>query len=176
MKRVSTLGLAAAVLAGGGVTAPAQEMPMPQPTAEHERLQKDVGTWHAAVKMWMGPGDPMLSEGTETVSMVGAFWQVSSFEGSLMGQAFEGSGVMGWDAGKKQYVTTWVDSMTPTLSHGSATWDEAAKAYKGTLTVMGPDGSPQAMETIVSYPEEGKRVMTMKVAGQTTMEITYTKK
>jgi hypothetical protein len=31
------------------------------------------------------------------------------------------------------------------------------------------------METTVSYPEEGKRLFTMKVAGQTTMEITYTK-
>jgi hypothetical protein len=31
------------------------------------------------------------------------------------------------------------------------------------------------METTMSYPEEGKRVMTMKVGGQTTMEITYTR-
>lgn len=32
------------------------------------------------------------------------------------------------------------------------------------------------METIVAYPEEGTRVFTMKVGGQPTMEITFTRK
>jgi hypothetical protein len=176
MKRVLTLGAALAVLACGATAVVAQEPPMPQPTAEHQRLKEDVGTWDAQVKMWMGPGEPVVSQGTETVSMVGPFWQVSKFEGSMMGQPFTGTGWMGWDPAKKQYVSTWIDSMTPTVSHGSATWDEATKSYRGTMDGVGPDGSTQPMETTVSYAEEGKRVMTMKVAGMTTMEITYTRK
>jgi hypothetical protein len=175
MNRLLTLGAALGVLAVGAAPTLAQGPPMPQPAAEHELLQRDVGTWHAAMKMWMGPGDPMESQGTETVSMLGPFWQVSKFEGSFMGQSFAGTGWMGWDPAKKQYVSAWVDSMTPTISHGSATWDAATKTFSGTMTGIGPDGSPQAMETTVSYPEEGKRLFTMKVAGQTTMEITYTK-
>jgi Protein of unknown function (DUF1579) len=176
MKRVLTLGAAFAVLAGGATTTLAQGPPMPQPTAEHQRLKQDVGTWDAQIKMWMGPGEPMVSQGTETVSMVGPFWQVSTFEGSMMGETFTGKGWMGWDPEKKQYVSAWVDSTTPTISHGSATWDEATKSYTGSMDGVGPDGSVQTIETTVSYPEEGKRVLTMKVGGQTTMEIVYTKK
>jgi len=176
MRGVLTFGTAVAVLAGGAAAALAQAPPMPEPTADHQRLKQDVGEWHAAIKTWMGPGDPMESEGSETISMLGPFWQVSKFEGSFMGQSFTGIGLIGWDAEKKQYVSTWIDSMTPTISHGSATWDEATKTYTGSMTGMGPDGSPQTMETSVSYAEEGKRVFTMKVAGQPTMEIVYTKK
>lgn len=175
MKRAVALGSALGVLALGAVTTMAQGGP-PMPTAEHELLEQDVGEWHAVTKMWMGPGDPVESEGTETVSMLGPFWQVSTFEGSFMGQSFTGTGWMGWDPEKKQYVTAWVDSTSPAISHGSSTWDEATKTFSGTMTGMGLDGSPTTMETTVTYPEEGKRVLTMKVAGQTTMEITYTRK
>jgi hypothetical protein len=124
----------------------------------------------------MGPGEPMLSEGKETVSMVGPFWQVAKFESQFMGQPFTGMGLMGWDAEKKEFVSSWVDSMTPTISHGSVTWDAATKSFRGSMTGMGPDGAPQIMETVIAYPEEGKRIFTTKVGGQTTMEITYTRK
>jgi hypothetical protein len=160
------------ILAAGSASA---QPPMPQTTAEHELLTRDVGTWNASLEMWMGPGDPMTSEGTETVSMVGPFWQVAEFEGSFMGQPFTGTGWMGWDPEKKQFVSAWIDNMTPTISHGTSTWDAATKTFSGTMMAVGPDGSPQPMETTMSYPEEGKRVMTMKVGGQTTMEITYTR-
>jgi len=174
MKRVLAPVMAVAVLGAGAASVGAQQMPQPAP--EHELLQQDVGEWTAEMKMWMGPGDPVQSQGTETVTMLGPFWQVTKFEGSFMGQTFHGTGWTGWDAEKKQYVNAWIDSMTPTISHGSSTWDAATKTLTGTLTGMGPDGSPQTMETEVRYTEDGKRILTMKVQGQPTMEITYTRK
>jgi hypothetical protein len=176
MKRFAAVGLTFAVVAVGAVTVSAQGPPMPQPAPEHALLKQDVGEWHAVVKMWMGPGDPVQSEGTETVSMVGPFWQVSKFEGSMMGQKFEGTGWTGWDARQKRYVTAWIDSMTPVISHGSATWNAETKTLSGTMDGINPDGSKATMETTVVYTEGGERVMTMKMGGQPMMEITYTRK
>jgi hypothetical protein len=176
MKNVIALGLASGLLSLAAGPAIAQGPAMPQPTSEHALLAQDVGEWTATVKMWMGPGDPVESTGTETVSMRGPFWQVADFKGNVMGQDFEGTGWTGWDAEKKQYVGVWIDSMTPGIAHGTATWDPAAKTFNGSMESMGPDGRMQTMETSVSYPNEGTRVFTMKTDDQTTMEITYTRK
>ena len=42
-----------------------QESPVPKPTAEHQRLAEDVGTWDATMKLWaQGPNsEPVGVEG-----------------------------------------------------------------------------------------------------------------
>ena len=37
---------------------------MHQPGAEMDRLKPFIGTFAAQVKLWMGPGEPMVSTGT----------------------------------------------------------------------------------------------------------------
>ena len=77
-------------------------------------LRKDVGTWDATVEMFMAPGaPPEVSKGTEIVTMMGGFWQLTEFKSEMMGQPFEGRGATGYDPAKKKYVGTWVDTMTP---------------------------------------------------------------
>ena len=100
------------------VPALAQMPPMPTPGPEHEMLRKDVGTWDATVEMFMAPGaPPEVSKGTETVTMMGGFWQITEFKSEMMGQPFEGRGATGYDPAKKKYVGTWVDTMTPGYLH-----------------------------------------------------------
>ncbi len=42
---------------------------MSRTTEAHERLKPFEGTFKAEVKMWMGPGDPMVSTGTMTSTL-----------------------------------------------------------------------------------------------------------
>ena len=44
-----------------------QEMAAPGP--EHDRLKPFVGTFKAEVRIWMGPGEPMVSTGVMTSSL-----------------------------------------------------------------------------------------------------------
>lgn len=142
----------------------AQEMPQPAP--EHALLAADVGTWDAAVEMWMEPGKPPAkSEAVETVTMVGGFWQVQEFKGTFMGAPFEGRGLTGWDAQKKKYVSAWVDSGAPGLSHGEATYDAATKTMKGTIVGPGPDGKPQQMSMACTWKSADEREVTMGMVG-----------
>ena len=111
---------------------------MPTPGPEHEMLKKDVGTWDATVEMFMPGAPPSVSKGTEIVTMLGGFWQLSEFKSEMMGQPFEGRGTMGYDPAKKRYVGIWVDTMTPGFSTVEATYDPATK------TMTGHDGGPRA--------------------------------
>ena len=181
MKRLMMMGLIAGLCA---LPTLAQEgMPeMPKPTAEHAMLAKDAGEWDAAVKMWMDPSQPATeSKGTEKVSMIGPFWQVSRYKGSMMGQEFTGLGMVGWDASKKHYITSWIDSMTPSISHGTGSYDAATRTFTGTMDGMGPDGKPVKMSQKTVWKGDDTRVFTMGMPGPdgkefTTMEITYTRK
>jgi hypothetical protein len=150
--------------------------PMPQPGPEHEMLKKDVGTWDAAVEMFMEPGaPPTVSKGTETVTMLGGFWQLSEFKSEMMGQPFEGRGATGYDPAKKKYVGTWVDTMTPAYYTVEGTYDQATKAL--TTTMEGPDPSGQVTKTkaTTEWKDADTRVFTMYAPdGQNVvMRITY---
>jgi Protein of unknown function (DUF1579) len=150
---VSLLALAAPALA---------QPPMPQPGPEHEMLKKDVGTWDATVEMFMEPGGAATpSKGTETVTMLGGFWQVSEFKSEMMGQPFQGLGSTGYDPAKKKYVGTWIDSMTPAYYTVEGSYDPSTKTL--TATMEGPDHTGQVTKTkaTTEWKDADTRVFTM---------------
>ena len=90
--------------------------PMPQPTAEHQKLKEHAGNWKVACKFYMEPGKPpMETSAKETVEMVGEFWTVSKFESEMMGAPFLGRATLGFEPQSGKFVSTWIDSMSPTL-------------------------------------------------------------
>ncbi|HYN03132.1 MAG TPA: DUF1579 domain-containing protein [Vicinamibacteria bacterium] len=154
----------------------AQMPPMPTPGPEHDMLKKDVGTWDATVEMFMAPGaPPEVSKGTETVTMMGGFWQLAEFKSEMMGQPFEGRGAMGYDPAKKKYVGTWVDTMTPGYSTVEATYDPAKKTMTGTMEGTGPDGVLAKTKETTVWTDSDARVFTMYAPDGTTpmMRISY---
>jgi hypothetical protein len=165
---LSVLALAAPALA---------QMPgMPTPGPEHEMLKKDVGTWDATVEMYMEPGAPAaVSKGTETVTMMGGFWQLTEFKSEMMGQPFEGRGATGFDPAKKKYVGTWVDTMTPGYYTVEGIYNAATKTM--TAVMEGPDPSGQTAKTkeTTEWKDADTRVFTMYGPdGQSVgMRITY---
>lgn len=91
---------------------------MPQPTPEHARLQEAIGTWDVKGKFYMDPSaPPMESTGEETVEGLGGFWVVGRYESDFMGFPFHGRGTFGFDPWNREYVSTWIDSMSPAFYH-----------------------------------------------------------
>lgn len=110
---------------------------MPKPTAEHQWLDKFVGTWQSDVKSYMEPGQPpMVSTGTDVVKPVGEFWVVSNYKGTMMDQPFFGNMTLGYDADKHMFVSTWVDSMSGHLWNYEGNVDATGKIL--TLEAEGP--------------------------------------
>jgi hypothetical protein len=143
------------------VPALAQGPPMPTPGPEHAMLGKDVGTWDATVEMFMPGAPPSVSKGTEVVTMMGGFWQLTEFKSEMMGQPFEGRGTTGFDPTKKKYVGTWVDTMTPAYYTVEATYDAATKTLTGWMD--GPDQTGVVTKTkeTTEWKDADTRVFTM---------------
>jgi hypothetical protein len=170
-KALSVLSLSVLSLS---VPAFAQVPPTPGP--EHEMLKKDVGTWDATVEMFMAPGaPPSVSKGTETVTMLGGFWQVSEFKSEMMGQPFEGRGATGYDPAKKKYVGTWVDTMTPSYYTLEGTYDAATKTMSALMDGPDPSGAVTKTKQTTEWKDADTRVFNMYAPdGKTVgMRITY---
>ena len=152
--------------------------PLLKPGPEHEVLKQDVGTWDATVEMFEPGKPPAVSKGTETASLLGGLWLVSEFKSQLLGQPFEGRGTSGYDASKKKYVSSWVDSMSSGLTLGEASYDSRTKTMTGWME--GPDmsGKMTRMKETTEWKDADTKVFTMYMAGPdgkevTTMRITY---
>jgi hypothetical protein len=156
--------------------------PMPKPGPEHAVLKEHAGVWDATVESFMAPGQPpVLSKGIETGTMVGDFWLVSDFKTEIMGTPFTGRGTLGFDPAKKKYVSSWVDSMTPTLSLGESHYDAATRTFTGWLDGLDYAGKPAKIKAVTVLKDPATRVFTMSLPGpdgkeMTAMRITYTRR
>ena len=170
-------------LVGAPGSSRGQDGALPKPTAEHERLAKDVGTWDATIKSWMGgPGsDPSVSQGVEVVKLLpGGLWTHSEFDGKFGDMEFHGCGQSGYDTHKKKYVGTWVDSMTTEIMMMEGDYDAASQTL--TMYAKGTEPSGKPYESKMTSKREGEdtRVFTMFMKSDETkgeyvkaMEITY---
>jgi len=136
----------------------------PQPTKEHQLLQRDVGVWDAEMKIWMqGPdSEPLVTKGVERNRAVGSLWVVSNFEGELGGQPFQGHGQAGYDPLKKKFVGTWIDTMSPHLSHMEGTYDEASQELTSLMTGIDPATNQEMKsKSVTKYIDKDTRLFTM---------------
>jgi hypothetical protein len=178
--RTTTIALGVAILVALSTNGFGQ---VPTASQEHEILKKELGTWEATVKSYVGPtglnDEPQVSTGKETNEMIGEFWLVSRFEGNFGGMPFVGQSMMGYDAGKQKYVGNWIDSFSPNPTKMVGTYDAETKTMTYESTGVGMDGNPMKGKNVVVYEGDDRRVMTMHMAmpGQDSMakamEIVY---
>ena len=150
--------------------------PMPKPGPEHDMLKKLEGDWDAAAKF----GD-MESKGTATYKMgLGGFWLLLDYKGDFGGMKFEGKGATGYDPNKKKYVSTWVDSMSPSLMTMEGAFDKEGKTYTETGEGIGMDGKPQKMKSTIELKDNDTMLFIMYTVAegkdQEMFRINYTRK
>lgn len=128
------------------------------PGPAHEGLQRFVGEWDVASKMWWdGPDGPAVqSTGRSTVvSILGGRFIEEAYtaevpmpgpDGTIMMAPFEGRGIMGYDNFRKMYRSVWMDTWGTQLlvSNGVATPDGAR------ITAIGEMDEP--MLNVVGRP------------------------
>jgi uncharacterized protein affecting Mg2+/Co2+ transport len=146
---------------------------MPQPGPEHALLQGDVGTWDATVESFMAPGaPPMVSKGTETNSLMAGLWLVTDFKSEMMGTAFQGHGVSGWDPAKKKYVGTWADNMSTSIGVIESSYDAAAKTMTGYMDAPDMTGKMTKHKMVTEWKDADTRVFTISMPGPDGKDVT----
>jgi predicted enzyme related to lactoylglutathione lyase len=85
----------------------------------------------------MEPGKPAIkSKGTESGRMLGGFWLIQDGKGDIMGMPYSSVFTLGYNADKKKFVGTWVDSMQGHLWSYEGSVDSTGKVL--TLDTEGP--------------------------------------
>jgi len=159
----------------------AATMKYANPGPEHEVLKSMAGSWKTVTKAWMGPFEPQVSEGRATSSMIlGGRFLKDEYKSVFMDQPFEGFGITGYDLYKKEYVSTWSDTMSTTIMISRGKMDASGKVMTMTASFDDPlTGEKKTMKEITKIVDANKHVFEIW-EGQggkevKTMEITYTR-
>jgi hypothetical protein len=154
------------------------------PGEAHKKLASSVGTWDVKVTTWMAPGAaPTISSGTSEVRpALGDRYLEERFRGDMMGQVFEGIGYTGYDNYKKQYVATWMDTMSTAVMvmTGTDGPGSTVMTFTGTMDDV-TTGKPTKYRSVFTKKDADHHMHEMYAPGPDgkefkTMELHYTRK
>lgn len=153
------------------------------PGAPHKAMAATVGDYELSIKSWQEPGAPaMESTGTATRRM-GLDGRVlfEDLTSSMMGMAFTGQSMLGYDNVSGKYWSTWIDSMSTGLMFSKGSCDAKQKCEftgsyndplkKGPVTMRMTTLWTSPTTQLFEMYGPGKDGKEMKM-----MEMTYTKK
>lgn len=131
---------------------------------QHKMLKMDEGVWDARITLWSDPdAEPTVSNLKETNIMVGELWSLGRLQGKIGDIDYVGWATLGYDPVQKQYVGTWIDSLTPTITHMSGTYDPKSKTLTLLYHTLGQDGQKINRKNIMIYKDQNTRDFTMYV-------------
>lgn len=83
------------------------------PGEPHELLEGTVGDWNLTIRIWSAPDtEPDETTGTATGRWIlGERFVETRYRGEVMGKAFEGLKIEGFEKATQEYVTTWRDNL-----------------------------------------------------------------
>jgi hypothetical protein len=105
------------------------------PGEMHKKLEPFIGKFDVEAKFWMAPGtEPMASVGKAHHEWIlGGRYIAQHFEGEFMGQSFKGLGTTGYDNYRKEYLSTWIDSMSTTMMFTTGQLEGNTWTYTGKM-------------------------------------------
>jgi hypothetical protein len=154
-------------------------------TEAHTRFKPFAGAFRAEVRMWMGPGDPLISTGIMTNSLdLGGRYLHQSYKGDPNPgpfPAFEGRGYWGYNTIDKRYEGFWIDNACTFMQVETGQVDSTGKVWTMHSTMTDPQtGQPMKKKSVITLRDESRHTMEMffEVPGagyQKSMHIEYTR-
>jgi hypothetical protein len=126
---------AARIGAADAQPAPASGDELMAPGPEHAALMALAGDYDVTGKFWMMPHSaPAESTAKATFTpILGGRYLRQDYHGSMMGVAYDGIGIEGFDRGRGRYTSVWVDS----ISTGQLALEGASGDGGATRTYIG---------------------------------------
>lgn len=140
-----------------------------EPHAQHDWLQRLVGTWTSEMSCQMGPDQPpMTSTGIDRVESLGGLWVICAGEGTMPdgGPAYSRM-TLGYDPARQRFVGTFVASMMTHLWIYDGVLDAAGEVL--TLDTEGPcmagDGRMVKYQDVITFLSDDHRTLTSRMLG-----------
>lgn len=155
----------------------------PVPGPEHARLKPFEGRFRATVKLWMGPGDPMIQMGTMVNAFrVGGLYLSQDYVGDLppgSTQNFVGQGYWGYNTAAKEYEGFWIDNASTMMQLEKGTVDSSGKIWTMKSSFIHPhSGETVHKRSVIRLLDNDHNDLTSWMSGPDgnefrTMEITF---
>ena len=159
---------------------------MARKAPQHDLFKAFAGTFRAEVRMWMGPGDPMVMTGSmvNRLDLDGRFliqdYKGDPSEGPF--PAFEGRGFWGYNTATEQFEGVWIDNASTMMQFETGSVDSAGKNWEihGEMSMPGTDVKMKK-RSVIRLQDNDRHSMEMYFTGadgkeQKNMEIHYTRK
>ena len=156
---------------------------MPGPGPGHERLQPFAGRFRAQIKMWMGPGDPMVAAGTmENSWQLNGLYLHQDYRGDESPGGFphfQGKGYWGFNTTTGQYEGFWIDVASSMMQIERGSVDDAGNVWTMlSECAMPPTGQIIKRRSVITLIDRDHHNMETFVMGpdgteHQTMEISY---
>ncbi len=154
------------------------------PGEGQKKLGFMVGTFDTRVRTWMDPSKPPEDSAGTSVSAwaLGDRYVQTKYEGTFLGEAFNGIGFMGYDNVSRKYVSTWMDTAGTGMMWSTGTLDAAGKVLSMKATINDPStGKASPADTKITIADNDHYSMEMWGKGpsgkmQKIMEIEYVRK
>ncbi|MFG0275009.1 MAG: DUF1579 family protein [Phycisphaerales bacterium] len=138
--------------------------------AHHSRMKPMAGEFRAAVKMWMGPGDPMEMTGTMVNSWdLGGRFLKQTYRGDgdagPFGQ-FAGRGYWGYNDANGRWEGFWIDSASTMMHTETGHYDDGAEQWTMVGTLTNPEtGQPMQKRSVFRVLDQNRHTMETWFAG-----------
>lgn len=155
------------------------------PGAEHQLLAPFVGTFTAEVRLWMGPGEPVVSTGVMTNE-----WDLGNrfLRQTYVGDpsegpfpAFAGRGFWGYNKTDGRFEGFWIDNASTMMQveHGEVGGAGRVWTMRGEMTDPG-SGRPLRKRSVITLIDDDHHTLEMyfesEGAESKGMEIRYVRK
>lgn len=153
-----------------GLAAPSS--PAPQPAAAADLFRRLAGVWDATLQMASdGDAPPQILNGTD-VSTVGGdgLWLVSDFRSQLEGQAFQGHGILTWDAAEGHFHRVWADASSPAFWVSEGSFDAPTGSLTMWIDSVDSQGHAVRWREVMAMKDADTRTFTMYLPGPETTE------
>lgn len=116
------------------------------PGNQHLKLEAFIGEWEGQLKMWGAPGaEPQTSKTKATIRMdMDGRYLRANHTGEFEGAPFRGQSVWGYNNLRKQYESTWIDSMSTGIMFSTGQADAAGRVF----TFTGEADDPMSGKTV----------------------------
>jgi Protein of unknown function (DUF1579) len=140
-------------------------MKVAAPGEHHTHLAPLVGSWDLVVRWRMSPDGPWTdSKSVSTFKWIldGRFLEQHVEGEPMFGTPFKGMGMLGYDNGKKAYVSMWVDNMGTMMMTGEGSCDGSGKQITFMSKFVDPmSGHNKKSRTVYRIPGGDKFTMSM---------------
>ncbi len=150
------------------------------PGEMHEMLSRSNGEWKETLTFWE-PGkkeSQTYSASCKNEMILGGRYQKSTHSGEIMGMAFEGIGIVGYDNAKKVFQSTWCDNMGTGISFTEGPYDPATKKINMKGKMMDPEtGKEMNIRQVFTFVDDNTQKFEMYMTHEgkefKSMEIEY---